>query len=84
MTYFVDAWNLFSLVAILSIGPETKNNLNNLRTDLRKSETVGRFDAMSGSEDFSVPDLASADHKIQNDRQRKQIRRFGKVRYHFF
>ena len=39
---------------------------------------------MSGSEDFSVPDLASADHKIQNDRQRKQIRRFGKVRYHFF
>ena len=74
MTYFVDAWNLFSLVAILSIGPETKNNLNNLRTDLRKSETVGRFDAMSGS----------ADRKIQNDRQRKQIPRFGKVRYLFF
>ena len=39
---------------------------------------------MSGPEDFSVPDLASADRKIQNDRQRKQIRRFGKVRYRFF
>ena len=43
MTYFVDAWNLFSLVAILSVGPETKNNLNNLRTDLRKSENCWNF-----------------------------------------
>ena len=39
---------------------------------------------MSGSEDFSVPDLAPADRKIQNDRQRKQIPNFGKVRYLFF
>ena len=38
MTYFVDAWNLFSLVALLSIGPETKNNLNNLRTDFSVSD----------------------------------------------
>ena len=37
-------------------------------------KTVGRFDAMSGL----------ADRKIQNDRQRKQIPRFGKVRYPFF
>ena len=36
---------------------------------------------MSGSVDFLVPDLPSADRKIQNDRQRKQILRFGKVRY---
>ena len=39
---------------------------------------------MSDSKDFSVPDLAPADRKIQNDRQRKQIPRFGKVRYLFF
>ena len=39
---------------------------------------------MSGPEDFKVPDLAPADRKIQNDRQRKQIPRFGKVRYLFF
>ena len=39
---------------------------------------------MSGSKDFSVPDLAPADRKIQNDRQRKQFPRFGKVRYLFF
>ena len=45
---------------------------------------VGRSDAMSDSKDFSVPDLAPADRKIQNDRQRKQIPRFGKVRYLFF
>ena len=45
---------------------------------------VGRSDAMSDSKDFSVPDLAPADRKIQNDRQRKQIPRFGKVRYPFF
>ena len=39
---------------------------------------------MSGSKDFSVPDLAPADRKIQNDLQRKQIPLFGKVRYLFF
>ena len=38
---------------------------------------------MSGSKDFSVPDLAPAYRKIQNDRQRKQFPRIGKVRYLF-
>ena len=55
MTYFVDAWNLFSLVALLSIGPETKNNLN---LSANGSEKVGKlseaFDAMSGSADRKI------------------------------